>query len=162
MLNPRQICSIKYLGLPGTKLRRDDLVPRSRWWTYVNVQSSLVSKFTYEVHWITARKARPRPGKACEQPQPSKGKTKIGGSLFITTAQQRQDRNLGSLIKTTAQQSQDQDQEKPVHTNSPAKARPRPREAWAKPKSGKNKTKTGRSLYTTTAQQRHNKDHSLK
>ena len=68
-------------------------------------------------------KAKPKLGEACTQPQPTKGKTKTGGSLCTTTAQKRQHQDLGE----------------PENNHSPAKAKPRPREVYAKPQLSKGK-----------------------
>ena len=85
-------------------------------------------------------KVRPKLGKAYAQPQVSRGKTKTGGSLYIITAQQRQNQDTG----------------KPEHNHSSEEERPRPGEDYGQTQPRKGKTGTIGSLNTTTPQQKQN------
>ena len=87
------------------------------------------------MHNHSREMARLRKEKDCAKSPPIKGKTKTGGSLCITTAQQREEQDPGRLEKktqpskgktktkkslciTTALQKQDKDLGKPEHNHS--------------------------------------------
>ena len=121
--------------------------------------------------------ARPIPGVAYSQPDPSKGITNTRRYLFPmhthSPAKARprpkearahpqpskgKTKSRESLFTTTPQQRQDQNRGKPRHNHSYEKATPRPRKSCAQPPPGKGDSKTWESLFITTAKQRYDQD----